>query len=516
VTPRATNVRSDRAPSSCAPTGGLRTAPTGIIVLLVTVAAFVGVLPATGYSPLLVVAGVASLVICLALWRRPSLMLNVLVFAMLLPEGLLPGTANSLLVLLLMFFNVARRLVALPRSRPAAPVLLPVVLLAAFGIWALLSITWSGDATTSRSALVQFVLVAVLFVLLVSEVRDLRSLDAFMNTLALVGWFLIACSAFTLLAHGYSSGQRFAVFDQNPNVLGVVLILALPGVFWRSSKARPSARAGRRVQFAIYLAASGGLIALTESRGSLIALVILTGVYLCHQATRAAGFATLAGGLIVVFVVPVLLTSAVARFGAPADPGTYELSRSTLSSAGWELFSDRPLLGGGIGYGPYLMKPYVDERVGLDYFKTRSDYPAHNPLIEVADDTGVPGLVLYVGVVLSAMGLFGRQLWRALRAASPAKRSRFRRTAADTERSEPQAPEVGEAKLALNYLAPVAATSVAVFSTVIKGGGVWDATTTFVLLALLVIPVRLRLTGPPKEVAAQGEPIGGQGRPTGP
>ena len=178
--------------------------------------------------------------------------------------------------------------------------------------------------------------------------------------------------------------------------------------------------------------------------------------------------------------VPVLLTASLARFSAPADPTQYELGRTTLWSSGIELLSDHPLTGGGIGYGAFLMKPYVNERVSVDYFKDRNDYPAHNPLIEVADDTGVPGLVLYTGAFVAAGWLLVRRL-RATRSVL-------------TRHPAPPA-EVGEAKLAMRYLAPLTATAVAVVSTMLKGGGVWDATTTFVLLAMVVIAARVDLSG---------------------
>jgi O-antigen ligase len=205
--------------------------------------------------------------------------------------------------------------------------------------------------------------------------------------------------------------------------------------------------------------------------------------------------------------VPVLLTASLARFSAPADPTQYELGRTTLWSSGIELLSDHPLTGGGIGYGAFLMKPYVNERVSVDYFKDRDDYPAHNPLIEVADDTGVPGLVLYTGAFVAAGWLLVRRLreTRQVLRRHPERTvlgTAFRGDRPSSRWLTPATPgpvqgppaEVREAKLAMSYLAPLTATAVAVVSTMLKGGGVWDATTTFVLLAMVVIAGRVDLS----------------------
>src|SRR3954454_5172530 len=96
-----------------------------VLLLMLPGVVLAGVLAAHGSDPLILVGAALGVAAVVALWRRPTLALNVLLFVVLLPQGLLPGAVTSVLVLFLTGLNVAVRLRDRPLVSPAQAHLVP-------------------------------------------------------------------------------------------------------------------------------------------------------------------------------------------------------------------------------------------------------------------------------------------------------------------------------------------------------------------------------------------------------
>jgi len=132
--------------------------------------------------------------------------------------------------------------------------------------------------------------------------------------------------------------------------------------------------------------------------------------------------------------------------------------------AGLQLLEDHPLAGVGIGNGPPALVPYIAALTSD--FDTRDDLPAHNPLIEVGIETGIFGMFVYASIVVVALWQFFRHCGRQY---------------------------MREGALAA-YFPVVFGCAAGYLVTWIKGGGMENDPTFFVLLALLIIPSQLSST----------------------
>lgn len=438
-------------------TGG-RLWPLVIAALLLTVAA--GAMPLIGRSPITIAAASAAAAPAVYLIRRPLAALNVCLGVMLVPDGLLPGALQSALVLL----TVGLAWGAWLRARPTAtraPWPLPLLLLGAFLLWSFMTLAWAADLVSARHVLVQYTLVISVTFLALRQIRTLQAVDQLMGTLAFVAWLLVGCAIYALLTRGYSAGVRFTVLDVNANLFGFLLVLLTPGVLWRVLRQQGS-RPGPVAASIAYLLISLVIIALSGSRGSLLAFVLMLIAFAVTRSTRRwAGLtALLTAGLLV--AAPLVFSTVTARFENPQA----ELSRGTLWASSTALLIDHPW-GLGVGNGASGMLPYIEQRVDGDLVGHRTEYPAHDPLLEVGTDSGFVGVALYAGAVLTAVWLF-------VRSAVQARRRRDR--------------------LTLAYLAVVGDMALAFGAGWVKSGGVAGHPSTFLVLVLLVLPSLL--TGP--------------------
>lgn len=432
-------------------------------VTVAVVGIAVGSAPLIGFPSTVPAASAAALAVALPLFRRPRLALQGAVLAMLLPPGLLPTSVQFAASAAAVLFATLAVTADMVRSRRPVRTGPTVLLLALFLFWGVVTLLWTPQPSTAFDLLRRYAVLLLLLLLIVNADTTLRDAGALLNTLALAGWLLIAVSVWSGLTTGYRFGSRLEVLNVNDNQVGNILLLMSAGVLWRA--VRPDVQHPRRALFGVYayLVLSWVVIAQTGSRGSFFGFVaLLAALALFRQLRQIAAVAAILALTAAIFV-PAVVATTWERLTTPNS----ELSRSTLWSAGLALAADHPW-GAGLANGPVVMRQYVNARVSTDYFKIRGSYPAHNPLIEVADDTGLPGLTLYTAALLVAAGSF----------LATAQRARFR--------SDPHTDCL---------VAVVGAVSIPFLLVWAKSGGAEYHITAIVLVALWLLPGLLQREG---------------------
>lgn len=142
-------------------------------------------------------------------------------------------------------------------------------------------------------------------------------------------------------------------------------------------------------------------IVLTFSRGAAVALVVVVAAMLIAHPPRPV--ALIAIGLAAVLAVPLLPQGYAERLTTLGQIGTVEgttdvsiRGRTAEVTAGWLMFADRPLTG--IGYANYPDN-YLDYVSSVGIELRREEREAHSLYLEVAAETGIPGIAAF-GVVL--------------------------------------------------------------------------------------------------------------------
>ncbi len=217
-------------------------------------------------------------------------------------------------------------------------------------------------------------------------------------------------------AHGtYGQPNPFAGYMEM--VLPVALALGLAGILvLLRAPTRPSAAAARFPRSLVVLALgvatiTGAALAMSYSRGAwiglaagLLAMVLFSG----RRAIGAVGVVSIAalliGSLGLIDLLPasvsdrfVSITRSFGVFDASRVVPTAEtwaaVERMAHWQAAWEMFLSQPLRGVGIGqyvavYADFHIPPWIDP---LGH--------AHNYYLNVLAELGVPGLVLYIGML---------------------------------------------------------------------------------------------------------------------
>ena len=448
----------------------------GMVMALILLAALAGMAPLWGISPLIVAGFVLAVAIGFVYLQTPVLALYSTIFVNLLPQGLLPDTIQSVLSLLLLVISLVFWGVQSGFQRRKIVWTAPLLCMLAFFLWAFITVLWADDLTVSRQTLVQYTIVITVMFLLINQVNSPRTLDGLMNTLAAIGWILIVMGLWTVLFGGYELGARLQIFDMNENLLGMLLMVTTPGVIWQAMRASRRNKTISLLLSLLYIGLSLILIAFSGSRGSFIGYILILVIFGTFKATRPWALWGAALCLVGLISAPVVFTTVLDRFTSATEELLGE--RDLLWQAGLLLIVDHLWSGVGIGNGPYAMLDYVNAVSSTDLVGEYTTRPAHNPILEVGDDTGIVGIVLYSGALLSAMGLL---LWQFFVARHPRL-----------------VIKPGADKVSLNkeqlaaYCSLVFGTSVGFLAAWLKSGGLANHLALFILFALWMIPGCIR------------------------
>ncbi|MCB1059518.1 MAG: O-antigen ligase family protein [Calditrichaeota bacterium] len=193
---------------------------------------------------------------------------------------------------------------------------------------------------------------------------------------------------------GYIESTRFYGHWPDPNIMSMTLAAYLGGViaFWRS-KLHFLIRALMLATLVTTVAA----ILMSLSRTGLVGVVIVVAMMLAVERRRL-----LLVGILFVVTVILLTILPVDLFGRVADllSGTDKSTSQRLSllTAGWHMFWENPIFGGGLGHYKSNVFYYLIY-LGQSLF-------AHNTLVDLGVDGGLVAIVLFaVCVAIALRGL---------------------------------------------------------------------------------------------------------------
>jgi len=415
---------------------------------------------ASPLSPLIVAGGVAVIGMCIAWLRKPVWALYAAIFVVLLPAGLIPSGIQSLLnrSTVVLAFSVWLLDTATQRRRI---VWTNTTLLAlGFIIWGIITLSWTPNLALGLESVGKYVLRLILYlILIVNEIDTKEALDGLMGTLALSGWVLVLTGAGTILSQGYQAGIRLQVISADENEFGVFTLVTMSGVLWLAIQSSGWQKALRMVLSILFILLNVVLVSLSGSRGSAISLFTTLLLFWFWKPTRPWGKLGLFILAIVAVSAPFVLTTVLDRF--LVREGGVLGGRLTIWRAGWHLISDHFWGGVGIGNASYAVMPYLGKLTSVVGRERRS---IHNPVLHVWAETGIPGMLLFLGTLVSAVVLFVRYYFS----------SNKTRTHALT-----------------SYFALISSVLAGYMLSFIKSGGLLSGPTYYLVLALLLIPSRL-------------------------
>lgn len=271
-------------------------------------------------------------------------------------------------------------------------------------LWGAVTMLWAPDLIEARRKLVAWTISFILLLMITNQLRSLDALDRFMKMLNLMGWLLVTCAIFTILFGEFDFENRLKVLNINENVFGLMLITTLPGVLWPVLRSSGSRRVVMMVLSVAFLLCVLLGTALSGSRGSSLAVLLLLLAFLFGKSTRPWGIAGLVLLLCTAVAAPFFFETISQRFSA--EEGGELGGRELLWWASLQLFRDYPATGVGIGNGPFALHPYLAALTTAT--NHRLDLPSHQPFLEVAIETGFFGLLIYVAILASAFASFVR------------------------------------------------------------------------------------------------------------
>lgn len=383
------------------------------------------------FTPATAAALVMGLGLCAALLARPGLGLGLLVAfvylnlsQVLVREHGLPSLFQLLVVPIALAAcrgPGAERLRELPRLALAG-------LLALYALVILVSTLPAADRELADERLAESLKLWVIFALTAVLAASRRRLLQGTWAMVAAGAFLGGLGTFQVLTGDFR--QQFAglarvkdahiwgdVFEPriagplgDPNFFAQILIVLVPiGLALAAESRGAQARVLALVATALIL--SGAV--LTYSRGGALALgcVLLLTLASRRIRPRQVGLGAAAILLLLVLTPPEF----VRRLGTIGEilPGSEEvldpdssfLERKLYALTAWRMFLDHPLLGVGAGNYTVHFDRYADE-VGFasrDYETPGEVHYPHNLYLEIAAETGLVGLAVFVAAVVAAV-----------------------------------------------------------------------------------------------------------------
>ncbi len=416
------------------------------------------------YSPMIAAGTVAALAMLAVGFQRPAWSLYAALFVILIPPGIIPEQVHSFLNRSLTIIALVTWLFDAIRRHTRWKWTLTASLMAGFILWAAVTVSWAENVPATQTYLQLYMFRFILFLfLLPNVVRTEKDLNGVMNALALCGWFLVLVSAGVIISGGYTPMARFKPMRANANELGLAMLVTLPGVLWQALRPENRHRTTRNLTASLFLVAAIVLVALSGSRGTAISLCVTLLALWLWKATRRYAKQGLVILLLGMTLFPFVFATTLSRFAGNLGSDTPLGGREVLWQEAWNVIKENPLTGVGIGNSAYVIRSALgaygeDERV-----------PIHNPVLVIWVETGIPGILLFLGTMIAAVWSFAGQYQSCRR--------------------------LGGYWL-LPYFALMASVFLGFLFSWIKGGAIETSHTHFLFLSLLLIPSSLDITAP--------------------
>jgi putative inorganic carbon (HCO3(-)) transporter len=260
-----------------------------------------------------------------------------------------------------------------------------------------LSAIWSPAPSLTLRSFIEWVKYLAIFYLVTNVVDARRRVDVLAIALA---WATVVPAIGTI--HSWSRGEHLVEGDRaawigtfnNPNELAYYL--AIGGAFALGAQALTRRRWLRLAYFGALIAMAAALL-LTQSRGGLMAAIAVLGLTLLRGAHKRNQGAIVAVAVLLLlalqFTPQKVWQRASTTFSYQRDASAQ--GRIDAWRTGLRIVAAKPLTG--IGAGAFLLA--WPEFAPGDAGEART---AHNTFVQVASETGLPGLGLFLGAVGTA------------------------------------------------------------------------------------------------------------------
>lgn len=316
-------------------------------------------------------------------------------------------------VLAIAMYLVASGRRKLPWSTPLTTPFLFLILWSAAGI--VFALDWPNSLHDLLFHLVKYAAIAFLIIAFYPTRRNLQPLiwivilsTAIFAAASLIHFYLILGHSLTdRLGYSFKYGDKHGLFEMSANYLGFSTVFAAMLSLSRYSQERSGLM---KVLLALCFTVTVVATLLTQTRGAVIGLVLAI-LFFGMQNRKE-------------LLLAVLLTILVGLFFFAGAESRERLSMRSLQSNErigialmyWEIIKEHPFKG--IGFGMELMQkkefmtPYY-ERVPEAYRDPAFNVSPHNFYVDIAVRIGFVGLLLYGGIIVTALRMARQSFNRA-------------------------------------------------------------------------------------------------------
>lgn len=279
---------------------------------------------------------------------------------------------------------------------------------ALFVWWSALAFLWSADTISAQTYLISLAQIFV-FVWLLWEFAETDEHQALLMKAYVLGAYVSAFFTFRAYLTGQETNYlRYAAKGFDPNDLGLILALGVP-MAWHAALTTKSRILS--LFFGLYLPVATFTVALTSSRGSVVALFIAllfplwTIASLSLRSKFALALLSPAAVTGLIFFIPGSSWDRIASIPAEISGGTLN-ARMTIWDYGIRIFADHPFL----GIGPGNFDDSIDMYLG-------SKLSSHNTYLAVLVEQGIIGFLIAGAIVFTLlrftrqMSTLDRKLW---------------------------------------------------------------------------------------------------------
>jgi putative inorganic carbon (hco3(-)) transporter len=326
-----------------------------------------------------------------------------------------PSIAKSFIVILLIAIFIRW---AMSNERPTSATVLPMILIAAYGLVGFTSLLYAPVRDAVVSSLSDFIkdaLIALVVVVLLKKPQQFRHV---IYTLLVIGIFIGSISVHQYLTRNFSSTYGGFATAEFMNIVGntndfrlsgpvgdpnffaqVMVVLAILGAerllhdkspFWKLLAGWAAAVSTLTVIF-------------TFSRGATIALVVAFIMFFwIYRLKPSQLIIVLTLGIVIVLFAPSSYYERVLTLQDILPNSSGEINvrddraiqgRASENLTAWRMLAENPLLGVGLNNFPYLYQEYT-KTLGLAPSATQRS--PHNLYLEVAAETGILGLSIFL------------------------------------------------------------------------------------------------------------------------
>jgi O-antigen ligase len=382
-----------------------------VAVAFLAVAAAVAITLRIDMLVILIIGGVVGLVGFIAIYKRPALG-AALILGLAPLEGVATYSGQSA-VKLITVLCVGIFILKMIFSRKEVIFDRTSILIIILIVWALITVIWSPDQSSSLSEWISFALQAVLYIILINFIESREDLK-----IALWGHVIGG----TILAIGVTNQMVRTEFLRSQDVLGLGINLAsrliglnlLLTFLLYQFKHKSLAKLLLLVSF---ISSGIGVVA-TLSRGTWLgiamALSILAVFFLFSRKLTIPFGQILIWAIVAVVIFMVLsnfilsehaLDKLVYRFRTGFSLSDSAGGRFEIWKVGWQIFSDAPIQGHGFNSFSQEFRPYYDDSGLTGSFHVAESKHAHNAYVQLATELGLIGLGVFIAM---AMNLFYR------------------------------------------------------------------------------------------------------------